>query len=61
VSRKPRLDSIRGGASGIAVCSTRAKAVRVMIKRRAHRYSGGGRRSQPQARNARVIGKCTIT
>ena len=27
MSRKPRLDSIRGGASGIAVCSTRAKAV----------------------------------
>ena len=61
VSRKPRLDSIRGGASGIAMCSTMANAVRVMISCRAHRYSAGGRRSQPHTRNASVTGKCTET
>ncbi len=61
VSRKPRLDSIRGGASGIATCSSIANAVNVMISRRAQRYSSGGRRSQPQARKASVTGKWTPT
>jgi hypothetical protein len=40
---------------------TNASAVIVIIRRRAQRYSLGGRRHQPQAKNAAVAGKCTPT
>jgi hypothetical protein len=61
VSRKPRLDSIRGGASGMATCTTSANAVSSVMRRRAKRYSAAGRRHHAQARNPSVIGKWTVT